>query len=197
MSSWSRAASAPRTRPPRSWSSVARRSCSSRSVPAPATAASRRCATGPTTTCSGPRSTPNPAFVDSLATATPVSEHVKVDAELHGCPISPEQLREVLVSVAVGRRPQIREESVCIECKRRGAVCVMVAQGMPVPRAGHPERLWRPVSDVRPRLLRLLRPAGAGKRRLAGPDLPAGGREGQEVSRLFSGFTAGPEPSAT
>ena len=54
-----------------------------------------------------------------------------MDAELHGCPISPEQLREVLVSVAVGRRPQIREEAVCLECKRRGTVCVMVAQGLP------------------------------------------------------------------
>ena len=54
-----------------------------------------------------------------------------MDAELHGCPISAEQLREVLVSVAVGRRPQIREEAVCLECKRRGTVCVMVAQGIP------------------------------------------------------------------
>jgi sulfhydrogenase subunit delta len=74
---------------------------------------------------------PQPEYVESLATATPVAEHVKVDAELHGCPISPEQLRELLVSVAVGRRPQIREEAVCLECKRRGAVCVMVAQGVP------------------------------------------------------------------
>ena len=50
---------------------------------------------------------PNPEFIESLATATPVSDHVKVDAELHGCPISPEQLREVLVSMAVGRRPRV------------------------------------------------------------------------------------------
>ncbi len=73
----------------------------------------------------------HPEYVESLNAATPVSEHVKVDAELHGCPISPEQLREVLVSVAVGRRPQIREEAVCLECKRRGTVCVMVAEGLP------------------------------------------------------------------
>jgi sulfhydrogenase subunit delta len=73
----------------------------------------------------------HPEYVESLNAATPVSEHVKVDAELHGCPISPEQLREVLVSVAVGRRPQIREEAVCLDCKRRGVVCVMVAHAMP------------------------------------------------------------------
>jgi coenzyme F420-reducing hydrogenase gamma subunit len=73
----------------------------------------------------------HPEYIESLSTATPVSDHVKVDAELHGCPISPDQLRELLVSVAVGRRPQIREEAVCLECKRRGTVCVMVAQGIP------------------------------------------------------------------
>jgi sulfhydrogenase subunit delta len=73
----------------------------------------------------------HPEYVESLDQATPVSEHVKVDAELHGCPISAEQLREVLVSVAVGRRPQIREEAVCLECKRKGTVCVMVAEGIP------------------------------------------------------------------
>jgi hypothetical protein len=66
-----------------------------------------------------------------MATATPVREHVKVDAELHGCPISQDQLRELLASVALGRRPQIREESVCLDCKRRGNVCVLVASGLP------------------------------------------------------------------
>ncbi len=30
---------------------------------------------------------PQPDFIDSLATATPVSDHVKVDFELRGCPI--------------------------------------------------------------------------------------------------------------
>ena len=74
---------------------------------------------------------PHPELVESLATATPVSEHVTVDAELHGCPVGADQLRELLVSVAVGRRPQIREESVCLVCKRRGVVCVTVATGAP------------------------------------------------------------------
>ena len=31
----------------------------------------------------------HPEYIDSLATATPISDHVAVDAELRGCPIDP------------------------------------------------------------------------------------------------------------
>ncbi len=74
---------------------------------------------------------PRPELIESLDTATPVAEHVPVDLALQGCPITAAQLREVLVALATGRRPQIREESVCLECKRTGAVCVLVTRGEP------------------------------------------------------------------
>ena len=64
----------------------------------------------------------HPEWIESLATATPVADHVKVDAELRGCPIDGGQLLEVLTAVLVGRRPQIRDEVVCRECKRKGLV---------------------------------------------------------------------------
>ena len=70
---------------------------------------------------------PQPELVDSLAMATPVADHVVVDAELRGCPIDPGQLLELLTALVVGRRPQLPDESVCAECKRRGATCVVVA----------------------------------------------------------------------
>ena len=70
---------------------------------------------------------PRPELVDSLATATPVSDHVAVDAELRGCPIDPGQLLELLTALVVGRRPQLPDEAVCAECKRRGSACVVVA----------------------------------------------------------------------
>ena len=73
----------------------------------------------------------HPEWIESLSTATAVSEHVKVDAELRGCPIDPGQLLELLTSVLVGRRPQIREEAVCRECKRKGLVCMVVASDEP------------------------------------------------------------------
>ena len=72
-----------------------------------------------------------PEYVSTLATSTPISEHVKVDFELHGCPIDKRQLLEVIIALLHGRRPGIPSTSVCTECKARGTVCVMVARGTP------------------------------------------------------------------
>jgi coenzyme F420-reducing hydrogenase gamma subunit len=72
-----------------------------------------------------------PAYISTLETSTPISAHVPVDFELHGCPINKAQLLEVLTAFLHGRRPQISSASVCQECKRRGNVCVMVAHGTP------------------------------------------------------------------
>jgi coenzyme F420-reducing hydrogenase gamma subunit len=72
-----------------------------------------------------------PEYVASLATSTAVADHVPVDFELRGCPISKHQLLEVLSAFLEGRQPGIRDESVCLECKRRGTVCVTVARGTP------------------------------------------------------------------
>ena len=72
-----------------------------------------------------------PDYVSTLETSTPISAHVPVDFELHGCPINKAQLLEVLTAFLHGRRPQISSASVCVECKRRGNVCVTVAHGTP------------------------------------------------------------------
>ena len=72
-----------------------------------------------------------PEFVSTLATSTPIAAHVPVDFELHGCPINKRQLLEVISAHLNRRRPRIRSHSVCVECKRRGTVCVMVAHGTP------------------------------------------------------------------
>jgi coenzyme F420-reducing hydrogenase gamma subunit len=74
---------------------------------------------------------PTPEHVESLATATPVAEHVTVDAELRGCPIDGRQLLELLTALRLGRRPQLPDEAVCNECKRLGRVCVLVASDLP------------------------------------------------------------------
>ena len=73
----------------------------------------------------------SPDFISTLATSTPISAHVPVDFELHGCPINKHQLLELVSAHLYGRRPRIRAHSVCVECKRRGTVCVMVAHGTP------------------------------------------------------------------
>jgi len=73
----------------------------------------------------------NPQYIDTLDKSTPIASHVKVDFELHGCPINKRQLLEVLYSFLHGRKPKIPAYSVCIECKRLGTICVMVTQGTP------------------------------------------------------------------
>lgn len=82
----------------------------------------------------------SPEYISTLATSTAISDHVRVDFELRGCPINKAQLIEVLQAVLAGRRPRTPVHSVCVECKRRGTVCVMVAQGTvclgPVTQAG-------------------------------------------------------------
>jgi sulfhydrogenase subunit delta len=82
----------------------------------------------------------SPEFISTLATSTPISEHVMVDYELRGCPINQRQLLEVLMSLLQGLRPRVPRYSVCIECKRRRTVCIAVAQGVaclgPVTQAG-------------------------------------------------------------
>jgi coenzyme F420-reducing hydrogenase gamma subunit len=72
-----------------------------------------------------------PEYISTLSTSTPISAHVKVDFELHGCPINKRQLLEVLTAHLHGRRPNIPSTSVCTECKRRGNVCITVAHGTP------------------------------------------------------------------
>jgi len=73
----------------------------------------------------------HPEFISTLATSTPISDHVKVDFELRGCPIDKNQLLEVLNAALNGRKPEIPAYSQCIECKLNGTVCVMVAHGTP------------------------------------------------------------------
>ncbi|HYB78921.1 MAG TPA: oxidoreductase [Thermoplasmata archaeon] len=72
-----------------------------------------------------------PEYISTLATSTAIADHVPVDFELRGCPISKVQLLEALGAFLQGRAPNLPNESVCIECKRRGNVCVMVAHGTP------------------------------------------------------------------
>ncbi len=74
---------------------------------------------------------PSPEYIDSLSSSTPISEHVKVDYELWGCPIDKQQLLRVLTDLLMGVTPRIPTHSVCLECKRQGHVCVLVSKGLP------------------------------------------------------------------
>lgn len=73
----------------------------------------------------------HPEFIETLNKSTPIADHVFVDYELRGCPIDKGQLVEVISAYLTGRRPTIFSHSVCMECKRKGTVCVMVSTGTP------------------------------------------------------------------
>lgn len=73
----------------------------------------------------------HPEYIETLKKSTPISDHIVVDLEVRGCPINKHQLIEVIAALLAGRKPALPTHSVCIECKRRGTVCVMVAHGTP------------------------------------------------------------------
>ncbi|HET6272857.1 MAG TPA: oxidoreductase [Bacteroidota bacterium] len=73
----------------------------------------------------------SPEYISTLDRSMPVGSYVHVDFELRGCPINKYQLLEVLSAFLNHRKPNVPAHSVCVECKMRGTVCVMVAQGVP------------------------------------------------------------------
>jgi sulfhydrogenase subunit delta len=81
-----------------------------------------------------------PDYISTLRTSTAIADHVPVDFELQGCPISKAQLLEVIGALLAGRRPNVPRLSVCVQCKAAGVPCVMVTRGIaclgPVTQAG-------------------------------------------------------------
>jgi len=73
----------------------------------------------------------SPQYIDTLRNSTPIEDHVHVDFELRGCPIDKGQLIDVICALRAGRNLRTATYSVCMECKRRNNVCVMVANGTP------------------------------------------------------------------
>jgi len=71
--------------------------------------------------------------------ARPLKAVVPVDAEIHGCPINRNEFTMVLKSLLLGKKPEIPNYPVCVECKMAENICVfeleMICMG-PVTRAG-------------------------------------------------------------
>ena len=70
-----------------------------------------------------------PDWIATLATSTPIAEHVAVDLEIRGCPISKHELLATITALLARRRPPVTSASVCVECKQAGNPCVLVAGG--------------------------------------------------------------------
>jgi coenzyme F420-reducing hydrogenase gamma subunit len=82
----------------------------------------------------------NPEYIRTLDTSTPIRDHIKVDLELWGCPVSGRQVLAAVRALLFGVTPVEESDKVCMECKRQHTVCVLVARGEacmgPVTRTG-------------------------------------------------------------
>jgi coenzyme F420-reducing hydrogenase gamma subunit len=56
--------------------------------------------------------------------ARPIGAVVEVDAVIPGCPIDREEFIRVVKAVLLGKKPAIPDYPVCVECKKKGNVCV-------------------------------------------------------------------------
>jgi sulfhydrogenase subunit delta len=73
----------------------------------------------------------SPEYISSLDTSTPIAAHVKVDLELWGCPVTTRQVVQATRDLLFGVKPKDIGDSVCLECKRAGNVCVLVSKREP------------------------------------------------------------------
>ncbi len=89
-----------------------------------------------------------PEYIQTLATSTPISEHVPVDFELRGCPINKQQLVEVISAFLARRRPNVPNHAVCVECKQLRHRLRHGGPGHTVPRSHHARRLRSLVSEL-------------------------------------------------
>ena len=71
--------------------------------------------------------------------ARPIDAVIPVDYYIHGCPITKSEFLHVLKSLLLGKKPEIPNYPVCVDCKLAGNICVF-EKGMtcvgPVTRAG-------------------------------------------------------------
>ncbi len=83
---------------------------------------------------------PNAEYLAGLGDATPLSQAVRVDLELWGCPVTGRQVLAAVRDLRAGVVPRRERETLCLECKRRQRVCTLVSAGAPclgpVTRAG-------------------------------------------------------------
>jgi sulfhydrogenase subunit delta len=83
---------------------------------------------------------PKPEYISLLDSSTAVADQVKVDLELWGCPVNSGQVVGALRDLLSGVKPRVDVQPLCMECKRRGVICTIVAHNQPcmgpVTRAG-------------------------------------------------------------
>ncbi|OGY46688.1 MAG: hypothetical protein A2663_00105 [Candidatus Buchananbacteria bacterium RIFCSPHIGHO2_01_FULL_46_12] len=65
-----------------------------------------------------------PEGIDNLD-ILPISEIVKVDFTIPTCPINGEEFLDIVLQILAGKKPQIRQNPVCLECQASGYECLL------------------------------------------------------------------------
>jgi coenzyme F420-reducing hydrogenase gamma subunit len=60
-----------------------------------------------------------------------IDQYVKVDGYLKGCPIGARDLTELVISLLLEKEPNFLEYCVCVECKLKHNICVLIAYNEP------------------------------------------------------------------
>jgi sulfhydrogenase subunit delta len=63
--------------------------------------------------------------------AHPIDQYVKVDGYIKGCPMGVRDLTELVISLLMDKKPVFLEYCVCVECKLKNNICVLVAYNQP------------------------------------------------------------------
>ncbi len=106
----------------------------------------------------------HPDYISTLATSTPISDHVTVDFELRGCPVSKHQLLELISATLAGRKPKVARELAMHGMQAAGHGLRDGRAGHSLPWSGHAGRLRQSLPGGWARLLRLLRAEGNAER---------------------------------
>ncbi|MCX6112504.1 MAG: oxidoreductase [Proteobacteria bacterium] len=61
----------------------------------------------------------------------PIDQIVKVDGYVKGCPMGERDLTELVISLLLNKQPDFLEYCVCVECKLKNNICVLVAYNEP------------------------------------------------------------------
>lgn len=61
-----------------------------------------------------------------LERSMPISDFIKVDYSIKGCPINKYELVELLTCIMLNKTPNINNAPVCLECKRKGNPCLLI-----------------------------------------------------------------------
>jgi sulfhydrogenase subunit delta len=63
--------------------------------------------------------------------AQPIDAYVPVDGYIKGCPMGQRDLVEAVLSLLLDKRPSFFNYAVCVECKLKKNLCVLVAHNQP------------------------------------------------------------------